>query len=110
MKQLPAKLRRSSRRIVLAFLRAGALPEGTVCNFYFGGDYGLGGATSMPFGLRPTENSLRAHLDILGAVDLPWTVSVRGGDIFDRPLPELFFFYTSPDPPAPACSRMPSFA
>jgi len=76
-------------RIVLAFHRAGKLPEGTVCNFYFGGDYGLGGERSMPFGLRPTEASLRAYLDILGDVDLPWTVSVWGGDIFDSPLPEL---------------------
>jgi uncharacterized protein (DUF849 family) len=76
-------------RIVLAFHKAGKLPEGTVCNFYFGGDYGLGGERSMPFGLRPTEASLRAYLDILGDVDLPWTVSVWGGDIFDSPLPQL---------------------
>jgi uncharacterized protein (DUF849 family) len=76
-------------RIVLAFHKAGALPEGTVCNFYFGGDYGLGGERSMPFGLRPTEASLRAYLDILGDVDLPWTVSVWGGDIFDSNLPQL---------------------
>ncbi len=76
-------------RIVLAFHAAGALPEGTVCNFYFCGDYGLGGERSMPFGLRPTEASLRAYLDILGDVDLPWTVSVWGGDIFDSDLPQL---------------------
>ena len=76
-------------RIVLAFHAAGALPEGTVCNFYFCGDYGLGGERSMPFGLRPTEASLKAYLDILGDVDLPWTVSVWGGDIFDSDLPQL---------------------
>ncbi|MCB2048182.1 MAG: 3-keto-5-aminohexanoate cleavage protein [Novosphingobium sp.] len=76
-------------RIVLAFHAAGALPEGTVLNFYFGGDYGLGGVRSMPFGLRPTEAGLQAYLDILGDVDLPWTVSVWGGDIFDSNLPQL---------------------
>lgn len=76
-------------RIVLAFHAAGALPEGTVFNFYFCGDYGLGGERSMPFGLRPTEASLKAYLDILGDVDLPWTVSVWGGDIFDSDLPQL---------------------
>jgi 3-keto-5-aminohexanoate cleavage enzyme len=76
-------------RIVLAFHAAGALPEGTVLNFYFCGDYGLGGARSMPFGLRPTEASLQAYLDILGEVDLPWTVSVWGGDIFDSNLAQL---------------------
>ncbi len=76
-------------RIVLAFHAAGALPEGTVLNFYFGGDYGLFGDRSLPFGLRPTEASLQAYLDILGDVDLPWTVSLWGGDIFDSPLPRL---------------------
>jgi uncharacterized protein (DUF849 family) len=76
-------------RIVLTFHAAGALPEGTVLNFYFGGDYGLGGVRLMPFGLRPTEASLQAYLDILGDVDLPWTVSVWGGDIFDSNLPQL---------------------
>lgn len=76
-------------RIVLAFHAAGALPEGTVLNFYFCGDYGLGGERTMPFGLRPTEASLQAYLDILGEVDLPWTVSVWGGNIFDSDLPRL---------------------
>ena len=76
-------------RIVLAFHNAGKLPKGTVLNFYFGGDYGLFGDRSLPFGLRPTEASLQAYLDILGDVDLPWTVSVWGGDIFDSPLPQL---------------------
>lgn len=76
-------------RIALAFHAAGELPPGSVVNFYFGGDYGLFGDRSMPFGLRPTEASLQAYLDLLGDVDLPWTVSVWGGDIFDSPLPQL---------------------
>lgn len=76
-------------RIALAFHNAGKLPPGAVLNFYFGGDYGLGGTNSMPFGLRPTEASLQAYLDILGDVDLPWTVSVWGGDIFDSNIAEV---------------------
>lgn len=76
-------------RIVLAFHAAGALPEGAVLNFYFGGPHGVFGSRSMPFGLKPTEASLQAYLDVLGDVDLPWTVSVWGGDLFDSPLPQL---------------------
>lgn len=76
-------------RIALAFHNAGKLPKGSVLNFYFGGDYGLFGPRSMPFGLRPTEASLQAYLDILGDADLPWTVSVWGGDIFDSNIAEV---------------------
>jgi len=76
-------------RIALAFHAAGLLPQGAVLNFYFGGDYGLFGEHSMPFGLRPTEAGLQAYLDVLGDVDLPWTVSVWGGDIFDSNLAQL---------------------
>jgi len=76
-------------RTTLAYHRAGKLPLGTVINFYFGGPHGVLGPGSLSFGLPPTRASLDAYLDLLGDVDLPWTVSVWGGDIFATELPEL---------------------
>ena len=76
-------------RVALAYHKAGRLPEGAVVNFYFGGPYGAFSKDGMPFGLPPTRAALGAYLDLLGTADLPWTVSVWGGDIFDTELPQL---------------------
>jgi uncharacterized protein (DUF849 family) len=74
-------------RTTLAFHRAGKLPAGAMVKLYFGGDYGLF-ATSpgVSFGLAPTENALLAYLDLLEGTDLPWSVSVWGGDLFETPI------------------------
>lgn len=74
-------------RTTLAFHRAGRLPRGAMVKFYFGGDYGLF-ATSpgVSFGLAPTLNALLAYLDLLEGADLPWSVSVWGGDLFETPI------------------------
>ena len=74
-------------RTVLAFHRNGRLPAGAMVKLYFGGDYGLF-ATSpgVSFGLPPTENALLAYLDLLEGTELPWSVSVWGGDLFDTPV------------------------
>ena len=77
-------------RTTLAYHAAGKLPEGTVVNLYFGGLHGAGGgAQGMSFGLPPTRTALDAYLEMLGDADLPWTVSVWGGDIFESELPQL---------------------
>jgi uncharacterized protein (DUF849 family) len=76
-------------RATLAYHKAGRLPPGAVVNFYFGGSYGPFFPDGMPFGLPPTRAALDAYLDLLGDVDLPWTVSVWGGDIFETELPRL---------------------
>jgi len=76
-------------RIVLAYHKAGRLPRGSVVNFYFGGPYGLGGNGALAFGLPPTRSALDAYLDLLGDADLPWTVSVWGGDVLATELPRL---------------------
>jgi uncharacterized protein (DUF849 family) len=77
-------------RTTLAFHRAGRLPAGAMVKFYFGGDYGLFATEpGVSFGLAPTENALRAYLDLLGAADLPWSVSVWGGDLFATPVAKL---------------------
>ena len=57
---------------------------------YFGGDYGLFSTEpGVSFGLAPTENALLAYLDLLEGVDLPWSVSVWGGDVFETPIARL---------------------
>ncbi len=77
-------------RTTLAFHRAGRLPAGAMVKLYFGGDYGLFATEpGVSFGLAPTENALRAYLDLLEGADLPWSVSVWGGDLFETPIARL---------------------
>jgi uncharacterized protein (DUF849 family) len=71
-------------RTALAFYRAGRLPEGAMVKLYFGGDYGLFALRKgVSFGLPPTRHALLAYLDMLEGCDLPWSVSVWGGDLLD---------------------------
>ncbi len=77
-------------RTTLAFHRAGKLPAGAMVKLYFGGDYGLFSTQpGVSFGLAPTEHALLAYLDLLEGTDLPWSVSVWGGDLFDTPIARL---------------------
>jgi uncharacterized protein (DUF849 family) len=77
-------------RTTLAFYRAGRLPAGAMVKLYFGGDYGLFATEpGVSFGLAPTPNALRAYLDLLEGADLPWSVSVWGGDLFETPIAKL---------------------
>ncbi len=74
-------------RTTLAFHRAGRLPAGAMVKLYFGGDYGLFATQpGVSFGLAPTENALLAYLDLLEGCDLPWSVSVWGGDLLETPI------------------------
>jgi uncharacterized protein (DUF849 family) len=75
---------------VLAYHRAGRLPQGAMVKLYFGGPYGLMATEpGCTFGLSPTRNALLAYLDMLEGTDLPWSVSVWGGDLMETPLPQL---------------------
>jgi uncharacterized protein (DUF849 family) len=65
-------------RTTLAWWSAGRLPEGAMVKLYFSTDRGLMGA---PFGLPPTAKALEAYLELLEGCDLPWAVSVVGGDV-----------------------------
>jgi len=77
-------------RPVLAFHRAGRLPAGAMVKLYFGGECGVfASRPGVSFGLPPTENALRAYLDMLEGTALPWSVSVWGGDLFDTPVAQL---------------------
>jgi 3-keto-5-aminohexanoate cleavage enzyme len=62
----------------LAWWRSGRLPQGTMVKLYFSSARGLMGA---PFGLPPTVTALNAYLELLDGCDLPWAVSVVGGDV-----------------------------
>ena len=65
-------------RATLAWWRAGRLPAGAMVKLYLSTDQGLLGA---PFGLPPTVAALDAYLELLAGCDLPWAVSVVGGDV-----------------------------
>ncbi len=74
-------------RTTLAWYRAGRLPAGAMVKLYFGGDYGLFSMQpGVSFGLAPTVSALDAYLDLLDGVDLPWSVSVWGGDLLATPI------------------------
>ena len=65
-------------RTTVAWWRAGKLPAGSIAKLYFSEDRGYYGA---PFGLPPTAAALDAYLEILAGTDIPWAVSVVGGDV-----------------------------
>ena len=75
---------------VLAYHRAGRLPRGTMVKLYFGGPYGVFATRpGCTFGLPPTRHALLAYLDMLEGTDLPWSVSVWGGDLMTTPIAQL---------------------
>ena len=75
---------------VLTYQRARRLPAGSMVKFYFGGEWGMWArARGVTFGLPPTTNALLAYLDMLEGTDLPWSVSVWGGDLMSTPVARL---------------------
>ena len=65
-------------RAALAWWRAGRMPRGAMLKLYLSTEQGYFGA---PFGLPPTVTALEAYLELLDGCDLPWAVSVVGGDV-----------------------------
>jgi len=65
-------------RTVLAYQRAGQLPAGAWIKLYMSSDRGISGTA---FGLPPTMRALEAYLELLDGTDLPWAISVPGGDV-----------------------------
>jgi uncharacterized protein (DUF849 family) len=75
---------------VLTYHRAGRLPAGSNVKLYFGGEWGMSArGRGVTFGLPPTRNALLAYLDMLEGTDLPWSVSVWGGDLAQTPVARL---------------------
>jgi len=72
-------------RTALAYTKAGAMPPGAFLRFYFGGEasYRGAGPIDLLFGLPPRPSSLDVYLEMLGDVDLPWSVAVVSGGPFD---------------------------
>ena len=60
-------------KFILAYYRAGKLPQGGILKFYFG-------ANHLPFGLPPSRASLEAYLGMIEGCGLPWLVSSFGDD------------------------------
>ena len=75
-------------RHALAYHRAGRLPAGSLIKFYMGGDYGYMGQghKGVSFGLPPTPWGLDVYLALFGDCELPWSVGVLGGDVFEHDL------------------------
>ncbi len=71
-------------RMALAWVRAGAMPRGASLRFYFGGEssYRGPGQIDLLFGMPPIRSALDLYLEMLGDVDLPWSVAVVSGDPF----------------------------
>jgi 3-keto-5-aminohexanoate cleavage enzyme len=77
-------------RCVLTWHRNGRLPAGSMVKLYFGDEWGLTKrGRGVTFGLPPTRNALLAYLDLLEGWDLPWSVSVWGGDLMATPVARL---------------------
>ena len=77
-------------RTVLTWRRRERLPRGTLVKLYFGGDYGLFATRpGVSFGLPPTARALDAYLELLEGSQLPWSVSVWGGDLMATPIARL---------------------
>ncbi len=76
-----------SLRTTLAYHRAGRLPRGAMVKLYFGGEHGIFATKpGVSFGLPPTLSALDAYLEMLEGTDLPWSVSVWGGDLMATPI------------------------
>ena len=74
----------------LAWYRAGRLPKGSMAKLYFGGEWGLWArAKGVTFGLPPTEKALAAYVEMLEGTDIPWSVSVWGGDLLQTPVARM---------------------
>jgi uncharacterized protein (DUF849 family) len=73
-------------QVVLAYVRAGALPAGTLVKFYFAGGGYLGGGDPL-WGAPPIIEALDLFLAMLGDTPIAWAVAVLGGPLLDTPIP-----------------------
>jgi len=76
-------------RMVLGYHRGGNLPAGALVKFYFSGDRGYLAPGLPTFSAPPIPEALALYRAMLGDADLPWAVTVLGGDIVDTPIASL---------------------
>jgi uncharacterized protein (DUF849 family) len=72
-------------RVVVAYHRAGKLPQGTLVKFYFSAGGYLGGGDPL-WGAPPIVEALDLYLAMLGDVPVPWAVATLGGSVIDSPV------------------------
>lgn len=73
-------------RMVLGFHAGGTLAPGALVKFYFSGSEGYFGGGSPTFSAPPIAEALDLYLAMLGDADLPWAVTVLGGDVLASPV------------------------
>jgi 3-keto-5-aminohexanoate cleavage enzyme len=73
-------------RMVLGFHAGGTLPAGALVKFYFSGGDGYFGGGSPTFSAPPIIEALELYLAMFRGVELPWAVTVLGGDILASPI------------------------
>jgi 3-keto-5-aminohexanoate cleavage enzyme len=76
-------------RMVLGFHAGGHLAPGALVKFYFSGNTGYLAPGLPTFSAPPIPEALALYRAMLGDVDLPWAVTVLGGDILETPVARL---------------------
>ncbi len=76
-------------RVVLGYHGSGKLPAGALVKFYFSGDTGYLAPGLPTFSAPPIPEALALYRAMLADADLPWGVTVLGGDIIDTPIARL---------------------
>jgi uncharacterized protein (DUF849 family) len=76
-------------RMVLGFYAGGTLAPGALVKFYFSGDTGYLAPGLPTFSAPPIPEALALYRAMLADADLPWAVTVLGGDIIDTPVARL---------------------
>lgn len=76
-------------RMVLGFHASGNLPPGAMVKFYFSGDDGYFGTGMPTFSAPAIPEALALYRAMLGDADLPWAVTLLGGDLLDTPVARL---------------------
>ncbi len=76
-------------RMALGFHRAGTLPAGSLVKLYFSGDRGYFGTGYPTFSAPAIPEALALYRAMLADTDLPWAVTLLGGDILSTPVARL---------------------
>lgn len=76
-------------RMVLGFYHGGTLAPGSLVKFYFSGDRGYFGTGYPTFSAPAIPEALALYRAMLADAELPWAVTLLGGDLLDTPVARL---------------------